>query len=70
VNRGLHDCPSCRCGVPRCPDCGAILPDHDEPIHLPLTQWCPRSPIVQAVKADEKQRAVAGQLGLFDGLDR
>jgi hypothetical protein len=58
MNPGIHDCPKCRCDLPRCPECGWLLPGHDESLHLPVEQWCPRSPVVRAIKADEKQRGV------------
>lgn len=51
-----HSCPSCNCGLARCRECGWVLPDHDESLHLPIEQWCSRSPIVRAIKADEKKR--------------
>jgi hypothetical protein len=54
----VHGCPSCRCGFPRCSECGWTLPGHDEPLHLPIEQWCSRSPVVRAIKADEKRRGV------------
>lgn len=54
----VHDCPSCRCGLPRCPECGHILPGHDEPLGGPIRTWCSRSSIVRAVKADDKKRGV------------
>lgn len=53
-----HDCPSCRCGFPRCPECGYLLPEHQESPGLSIAEWCPRSPVVRVVKADERKRGV------------
>jgi hypothetical protein len=54
----VHSCPSCRCGLPRCPQCGYVLPDHQESPGLSINEWCSRSSVVRAVKADEKKRGV------------
>lgn len=62
MKRPAHDCPDCTHVTDICPDCGASTEGEFRTEHRSgygdLAEWCPRHPIVIAVKAEEKRRGV------------